>query len=172
MMLRVGAGVRVHVTRVVHLKAKRHDRRGRAAAVDGNGLVIRRALRRVELVGEVRNVAILAAGAERERKVRAGARQVVVGDDRPRDADLVQDRNHVFGETGFGGKITARERHVGAPEDFHLPLMDAQFHLQRLVAHERREGVMIGEVDQVQARFAAAGRPGARLLIAGIPVRA
>ena len=152
------------------LKGKRHRRGGRAAALDGDAFVVRRALRRVQLVREVRNVAVLAAGAEHERKVRAGARQVVVGHHGPRDADLVQDGNHVFGEAGLRRKVAARVGGIGAPEDLHLAAMDAQFHFQRFVAHQRRQGVMIGEVDQVHARFAAAGGPGARLLVIGIPV--
>ena len=162
-------GVRVHVTRIVHLKAEGHDLRGRAAAFDGNPLIIPRALGRINLVGGVRNVAILTAAAEHERKIRTGAGEMIVGDHGPGDADLVQNGNDMFGKTGFGGKITMREGHVGAPENLHLPLLDAQFHFQRLVVHERRDGVMIGEVHQVQTWLAAAGCPRSRGLEAVAP---
>ena len=97
---------------------------------------------------------------------------MIIGDHGPRDAHLVENRNDVFGETGFRGKITARERHVGAPENLHLPLVETQFHFQRLVVHEWRDGMMIREVHEVQPRLAAAGGPGARGLEAVVPAAA
>ena len=166
------AGIRVNVTGVMQLKTKRHHLRRRAAAVNGERAVAARALRRVDLVRRIRQIAHLAATAGDDGHVRAGARQMVVGDDRPRDAHLVQDRNHVFRETSFSGKITARERHARAPKNLHLPLLDCQFHLERLVADERRHRVMIGEVDNVHARLAAARRPGARGGVAAVPAAA
>ncbi len=48
--------------------------------------------------------------------------------------------------------------------------MDAQLHLKGFVADEGREGMVVGEIDEVEARLAAAGIPGAGLLIVGVPV--
>jgi hypothetical protein len=95
---------------------------------------------------------------------------VVVGHHGPSDANLIQNGNHVFGEAGLRRKVAARVRWIGAPEDLHLAAMDAQLHLQGLVAHQWRQGVVIGEVDQVHARLAAAGGPTSGLLVVGIPV--
>ncbi len=96
-----------------------------------------------------------------------------VGDDAPVDADFFQNRNHPFRKTGLGGEIAAGERsYVRVPKKLHLAALDPQFHLQRFVANERGKSVVIGEVDQVHARFAAAGVPAARGLVGVVPTAA
>jgi hypothetical protein len=50
--------------------------------------------------------------------------------------------------------------------------VDAQFHFERFIADERRQSVMIGEVDQIHTRLAAAGDPGAGGLVAVVPATA
>ncbi len=132
--LRLGAGLRVHVARVMQLKAKGHDLGGRAATINRDALIIASALCRVELVGPVGQVAVLAAGADHDREVRASPRQVCIGDDRPVNAHALEDGDHPLGETGFGREVAAREGGSGGPEDFHLPPVNPELHLQRLVA--------------------------------------
>ena len=151
------------------LKGKRHGRARRASAINRQALIIARALRGVDLVGFVRQIAILAARSDDQREIRAGTREMVVRDDGPGDIQLLQNRNHALAETGLGREITARSR--VAPQELHVALLDAQFHLQRLVAQQRRKRVMIGEVRQIQPRFPARRHPGFRVLVRLIPLR-
>ena len=135
-------------------------------------MVVAGALGRVELVGPVGQIAVLAAGADHDREVRAGAREVGVGDDTPVNADPLQDGDHPLREAGFGGEVAARECRARGPEYLHLPAVNAQLHLQCLVAQQRRQRVVVSEIHQVHARLAAGGGPGPGIPIAGIPAGA
>jgi len=72
---------------------------------------------------------------------------------------LVENRNHVFGENRSRRENNRARAARWCPENLHLPLVDAQFHFERSSLTSGAKRVVVGEVHQVQARFAAAGRP-------------
>src|ERR1051326_2761401 len=108
----------------MHLIAERHRRGWRAAAIDTELLIVSAPLRRIKLIGFVRNIAILSARTKGQRHVGTRAREVVVGDNCPGNAELFQNWNHPFGKAGFRRDISARCG--SSPEDLHLTLMNLQ----------------------------------------------
>ena len=93
---------------------------------------------------------------------------MIVRDNAPGDVDLLQNRNHPFRETSLGRKITVRGRIP--PQELHVAFVNAQLHLECLVAQQWREGVVISKIGQVHARFAAGSRPRLRVLVRLIPI--
>src|SRR5581483_7814194 len=102
----------------------------RAATIDLNALVV--VCGGIDLIGFVRQVAIFAFGTYNEREVGTRAREMIIRHDTPVDAHFFQNRNDVLGEAGLCWKEAFR---CGiAPKNLRLSHMDAQLHLERLIA--------------------------------------
>ena len=80
---------------------------------------------------------------------------MIVGDNAPGYAQLIQ----------RGDDLVIRR----VPEDLLLALVDEDVHLQGFVADERRDAMMVREIRQVHARFAARCRPRVGLLVSHVP---
>ena len=166
------SGLRINVAGVMNLKSERHDLGWGASALNREPLIIGRALSGIKLVSLIGQVAVFAARSSHCREICASPRQMVIGNNGPLHPHFLQRRNHVFGEARFRRKIAVRLRRICAPEDLHLALLNEQFHLKSFRADERSQGVMVGEIHQVEARMATGSGPTPRHLIVLIPSRA
>src|SRR5208283_5079353 len=101
----------IDISCIMHLISER--RCGRRRTTDGNasGGVAAGSLYRVDLVREVRNVAILAARSQHHhlREIGAGTGQVVIADDAPGDAEFLKGWDDALAETCLRGEVTARD---------------------------------------------------------------
>ena len=166
------AGVGIHVLRLVELVGEGRDVPGRVARVR---LAVpparrRRGAQQVRLVRRrghdvvlvVRQVEVVEIG-------RAGAAQVVAGDDGPLVAFVHQHVDQRLREGHFGREEALRvvaEVAVAAPG---LPpglLEDLEFLAEHFLGQQRREGVVVGEAHEIQPA------PAARFRVAAVPIAA
>jgi len=169
-----------HVLGIVRLHAVREGIVGRASARDRLAEPV--GLRRVDNVGRVGRVAVVAGG--REGVVLAAAANVVVGDLDPLDAHLEQQRNDTLRERHLGreetSRVVARRRspdlfesgraidsiissggggHCSGALESYLriePLMDLQLLAESVLVDQRQQGMVVREGHEVHLGEACA----------------
>ncbi len=150
----LGARLGVHMLRAVRRERKRHRLRGRAAARDRDAAVVR--LRRVDLVGLVRRIAVDAARTEHHGEIGARARDLLARDEGPVDAGLCEIRDQPRRERHLAREEPARLRLPRAPRLRIDLLVEREFLADRVAVDQRQERVVERELHDVHARLVRA----------------
>ena len=169
--LRAGGGV--HVLGAVRRERHRHRFGGCAAATDAEAEPVGAV--RVQLIGLVRWIAVHAAAAQLQRKVRTRATDLLAAHEGPLDAGFLQQRNDALAEGHLAREEALRDRRRGAERLGVDLLVQRQFLADGGVVHQRQQRMMEAELHDVHARHVgAAGRGGpvACLAPAAVPVGA
>ena len=175
----LGAGVRVDVFDAVELVGVGADVPGGVAGVGLGIPPLRNVVEtRADLVGLVRRAAVDVVGAGRVGAVvvtRAGAADVMAGDDDPLVAFIDEDIDEVARVGHLGGEKSLRvvaEVRVAVPRLPPSLLEDLEFLAEDGFREQRGERVVVGEADEIHARGTGRSGPPAGLAVAVRPAGA